>query len=449
MTDLRLSRRDTLRTALLAGGAAALAGPSAALAVGAGPGGGAAPGTTYQFFDDPTLNFQTLFMLGACSYGSAEFGEISTALGEVQADGSGYKAFYDALVRLSDRVGRYAEELERAGRRDAARDAFLRSSEYMAQAEYFVLASSKPTREQEGKVYRRLRARWDDAVRLSRDPVITPVKIPYGRSSLPGWLMSPPGRAKRRPTIIFNNGSDAQMIELWYAGPVDAVQAGYNALVFEGPGQGGMLFVDNIPFRPDWEKVITPVVDFLVRRRDVDPKRIGLYGSSFGGYLTVRAAAFEKRIRALVTDPGVVDTMAGWSALPSFFFDLLKEGRTTELNQAWDGTLATASPEFRFNLLKRSEIYGFPTTNFAGQLAAMMKYNSSDVVKRVSCPTLVCDPEDEQFFPGEARRLYKALRSEKQLAPFLRVDGANLHCEPMAPVRRNTTVIQFFARHLG
>ncbi len=45
--------------------------------------------------------------------------------------------------------------------------------------------------------------------------------------------------------------------------------------------------------RPDWEKVVTPVVDVAVKLPGVDPEKIILAGWSFGGFLVVRAAAFE------------------------------------------------------------------------------------------------------------------------------------------------------------
>jgi pimeloyl-ACP methyl ester carboxylesterase len=56
--------------------------------------------------------------------------------------------------------------------------------------------------------------------------------------------------------------------------------------------------------------VITPVVDFLRARPDVDRRRISLVGASFGGFLTARAAAHEHRLAALVTDTGVTDPFA-------------------------------------------------------------------------------------------------------------------------------------------
>ena len=53
---------------------------------------------------------------------------------------------------------------------------------------------------------------------------------------------------------------------------------------FDGPGQQSMLFERAVPFRPDWDKVITPVVDYLLDLPDVDVARIALYGISQAGY---------------------------------------------------------------------------------------------------------------------------------------------------------------------
>jgi dienelactone hydrolase len=62
--------------------------------------------------------------------------------------------------------------------------------------------------------------------------------------------------------------------------------------------------------------VVRPVIDFVLTRPEVDPKRIVLCGWSFGGFLAPRAAAFEKRIAALVSDPGQWDQRDGLKGLP-------------------------------------------------------------------------------------------------------------------------------------
>jgi len=48
-------------------------------------------------------------------------------------------------------------------------------------------------------------------------------------------------------------------------GIADALDRGWNAVTFDGPGQNAALVRQQLTFRPDWGKVITPVVDHLLR----------------------------------------------------------------------------------------------------------------------------------------------------------------------------------------
>ena len=45
--------------------------------------------------------------------------------------------------------------------------------------------------------------------------------------------------------------------------------------MLEGPGQGGVIRRQKIPFRHGWEKVVTPVMDYaLTKDKEIDPNRI-------------------------------------------------------------------------------------------------------------------------------------------------------------------------------
>jgi len=50
--------------------------------------------------------------------------------------------------------------------------------------------------------------------------------------------------------------------------------------------------------------VAKAVIDYLVTRADADPERIGLHGSSLGGYSGPRCATGEKRIKAVAVWSG-------------------------------------------------------------------------------------------------------------------------------------------------
>jgi hypothetical protein len=132
---------------------------------------------------------------------------------------------------------------------------YLRAATYYDMCLYFILGTT--ARAQEAAAYTAMDRCWQGASALS-DPPFERVRIPYQGTWLPGWLLRPDSRPGRRPTVILNNGQDSQSVALYAYGGAAALDCGYNALIFEGPGQGAMLFERQVPFRPDWEDVITP-----------------------------------------------------------------------------------------------------------------------------------------------------------------------------------------------
>jgi alpha-beta hydrolase superfamily lysophospholipase len=116
---------------------------------------------------------------------------------------------------------------------------------------------------------------------------------------------------------------------------------------------GRALHREGLVFRPDWEKVVMPVVDFALKQPGVDPKRIALMGVSMGGYLAPRATAFEKRIAALIANDGIYDFMAPFrTAVPpekwDMFVTALKAEQAPRIDAMLDGQMK-ASPTVRWS----------------------------------------------------------------------------------------------------
>jgi pimeloyl-ACP methyl ester carboxylesterase len=65
-------------------------------------------------------------------------------------------------------------------------------------------------------------------------------------------------------------------------------------------------------FITKWGKVVAPVVDYLETSPEVDMTKVGLVGLSMGGFLCVRAAAFEHRLAAVIAIAGVYDVADGF-----------------------------------------------------------------------------------------------------------------------------------------
>jgi len=79
----------------------------------------------------------------------------------------------------------------------------------------------------------------------------------------------------------------------------------------------------------------------------------------------------------------------------------------------------------------------FGMASYYDTFHAVQSYNLKEVAGRIQCPMLITDPEGEQFFPGQARKLYDALTCPKQLIHFTREQGADQHCEVAAPGYRD------------
>jgi dienelactone hydrolase len=460
-----IGRRELFRRAALGGGAASVGllglapgTATAGLQTRAQPTGVPNPVKGVELFKDPafsTFNFEALFALGGSAYGAGDVGEVIETANAINARGLSFTSYVEEFAATARRLERIADDALKAGHRVSAREASLRATEYYNQALFFVLGSSR--RAHERRVYAAMQRQWNRATQLF-DPPFERIRIPYGNGSLPGYFLTPDRSSIKRPTVILTNGSDASNIDMWIFGGAAALERGYNALIYEGPGQGSTLFERGVPFRPDWEKVITPIVDYLHRRRDVDTQRIALSGSSFSGELVIRAAAFEHRLAAIVSDPGSVDT---WLAYPKKLRALLSSGATrTEVNRIWTREI---TPHFgagdRFLFAKRSEIYAPQFLRAArarrvftdfwtfGTLAS--RFTNAEVIDRVRTPTLVLGYELEEFYPGQYLQLYQALRSPKKQVLFTVAEGSEYHCSPQAPQRHNQVVFDWLDDTLG
>jgi 2,6-dihydroxypseudooxynicotine hydrolase len=154
---------------------------------------------------------------------------------------------------------------------------------------------------------------------LRAAPALTPpaelVRIPYGGSTLAAYLRVPPAAGfDDPPVVIMIPGLDSTKEEL-QATAEYFLARGLATLAVDGPGQGEAEY--ELPIEPGYEKVATAVVDFLQDRAGIERERIGLFGVSLGGYYAARAAAYEKRLRAVVSLAGPYRLDLDWDGRPA------------------------------------------------------------------------------------------------------------------------------------
>jgi len=393
-------------------------------------------------FTDADFGFTALISLGRSYYRQTDPGKMLTITSRIKAGDfdSAWQAYHAAAVEART----LAEQAAAKRHNVSAREAYLWAASYFSAA----LRFQDGTKDPEGGLacWRKYNACWNAAAALF-DPAVERIEIPYEGGSLTGWFLRVDRSRRRRPLALLNNGADGLETSMCALGGAGGLSRGYNCLIFNGPGQGDSLWERKLYFRPDWEKVITPVVDAMLRHREVDAKRVALIGVSMGGYWVPRALAFEHRIAAGVADPGVWDVSAPWlHNLPKFVRDVLDGGNQAQFDQMVHmGTASNA----RAKMLLRFRMRPFGMTSYFDVFRAAEKYKLADVAGDIRCPMLITDPEGEQFFPGQAQKLYDALRCPKNIVRFTHEQGAGEHCEAAAPGYRDYCIYNWLDETLS
>jgi hypothetical protein len=392
------------------------------------------------FFSDNDFDFATRCVIGFAAHGVLDIGQVFATIARVP-DGDA-DSWYTAWSATADKLRTRATANLAAGNVETAGRQFLAASESYSQAIGFADGlSDKSVFDSTFALHREC---WEAFVDASGERVVR-VGIPYEGTTLPGYLFRPDTVRTQRPTVVLTNGSDGSISGLWATGATTALSRGYNAFLYDGPGQQSMLFQRNTPFRYDWEAVLTPVVDNLVDREDVDASALFAYGISQAGYWVLRALAFEHRFVAAVVDPGVIDVSTSWlSHLPAEVVAILRAGDKADFN----GIMAEvdADPKMAQTLAFRSRPYAQPTAY--DTYAAVLKYNARDVLGQIRTPVLITDPDDEGFWPGQSKELASLLTGEHELIGFPADDGSNYHCEPLGRDAAEFAMYDFYARQL-
>ena len=220
---------------------------------------------------------------------------------------------------------------------------------------------------------------------------ISKVRFPFEGIELVGLLSKPAG-VDNPPVVILIPGLDSTK-EGRHSGRGGFLARGMAVFSIDGPGQGEMSMTTHI--RPDFEAPIAAAIDYLETRDDVDASRVGVIGSSLGGYYAPRAAAFEPRIKACIAVSGA--------------FSQASRGRElmAPTKEAYIHYLGAADDEEATQLKSRLSLEG--------------------VAQNITCPLLVIGGKQDPLVHWEnQQKLYDEASGPKELHLF---DEGNHSCQ--------------------
>ena len=242
------------------------------------------------YFDDVFADILLMHTLNHATFKGAETGEcLAAAAKVVEGNAESWRRAWQEQGEKAERAGRLADD---RGHRVSAREAYLRAVTYYYHA-CLAIPVDDPAYRAGVEHYRSLFQRF---AALSSPPIEV-TGIPYQGTRLPAYFLRPDSSGEAHPTVVIGDNTSEELY--YWVGP-PGVERGYNVLLVDLPGMGLNTF-HGIYFRPDTEVAVGACIDYLSKRRDVDPSRIAFYGGGEpGGWVAVRAAAREPRLAACI-----------------------------------------------------------------------------------------------------------------------------------------------------
>jgi dipeptidyl aminopeptidase/acylaminoacyl peptidase len=344
----------------------------------------------YEFFPgNYRWSYNTLLAFAA----GGQLGDIALIHPRLLSKAGNDEAWHEEWARLADIL----EERAKAGSRHSAAENYFLSSLYHTISEHFI----PPADPKRLASYREV-LRTFDAGRDASSYSVERVAVPFEGKTLPAYFVP---AAKRGPAAIFICGLDTTK-ELWFLrARFQFAARGISALFIDTPGIGEALRLQKLVTRHDYEKPVGAAIDWLERRAEVDPARIGIVGSSLGGYYVARAAAFEPRLKAAVAWGAIYDYHAVW-----------------QRRLAGKGTIA--APRFQLMFITG-------TDTMEAAVEKVKDFRIADFAARIRCPFLVMHgAEDQQVLMEDANAMYAAIGAAgKEMVVFTGENGGAAHTQ--------------------
>jgi len=253
----------------------------------------------------------------------------------------------------------------------------------------------------------------------TKDKNLEVFKIPYEGSTLPAIRL--PAK-EEKGVVVLHGGFDSFIEELYlYLRAFPA--AGYTVIMFEGPGQGRPLHA-GLKMTHAWEKPVAAVLDFF------ELEDVTLIGVSLGGYLALRAAAYEPRVRRVVAWNVIWDALRGYNRdKPEAFFAAIQSGAKDAINAT---AAAARRQDDAVDWMITHGMYITGTETPFDHLLEFTKYQTKDLSPLIEQDVLLLAGENDHFVPVEFLELQRAaLTAARSVRTrlFTAEEGGDQHCQ--------------------
>jgi 2,6-dihydroxypseudooxynicotine hydrolase len=307
---------------------------------------------------------------------------------------------WESLGRAHEQAGQDALAL---GRTAGAAASYKAASAAYNFAQYVVFLDVDRKR----RLHQACVAAYAKAAPLFDVPAV-PFDVMYRRRPMRGYLRLPPG-PRPCPVVVMFNGTNAVKEELhWWS--EELLDRGVATIMFDGPGMGQTFHRLSMVAEP--RPVGTAIVNEIETRPELDPGAVVFFGMSLGGYMAIRMASHEHRIRAVA------------AVSPPYSASIY-----------WRVTLAGMRREL-------AALYGIEERDMT---EVVNRITLDDVLPDLRCPLMIAGGGHDFITPGtEAWRIFENANCDRELVYYPR--GAHDCFNVLADLRPR--MVNWLTRHI-
>ncbi len=400
------------------------------------------PWYAHQFIAEDLMNERVIFFLGHAWQRTADLAEVLDTVSRIEAGNT--VQWRAEWFKTADRLLAVAQNSESQGHAISAGETYLRVAQYYFAGLIYASSGDDPDVRPRAEATRDAFVKGLQLLGIPGEYV----EVPYEDSAMPAYFFRSPVAAEKAPVVIAHQGQDASVEDILYLAE-GCIKRGYHCLLLHHPGQGLALRLKGLTYRPDWENVISPAIDYVIAQPGVDPDRVAIMGYSFGGGIILRAAAFEKRVKICIANPPVY-SWADW--INAYLFsDFPEMGALLDSDPvAFDAAFAeflAGAPE-RYVWWVEAAQWKYGASSPSELFIKFKEYDNKAILGQITCTVLIMDGESEWVSPESGKLTYEALTSPKEYLFFENESTGSMHCQTGAVAVSSQRMFDWLDEHI-
>jgi len=208
----------------------------------------------------------------------------------------GRRSFPREWAREAAKQEGFGDKALAAGNRVTASQHFHRAALYWGRAQHLIPVDGNPRKIE---AHARMQRCYKEMMALM-DGAISKHVVPFENGQDVYCIVHRAPGPGPKPTIVYTPGMDAAKEDFPNPFNNEFTRRGMNIVAMDGPGQAECNINRTWLDVGNYARAGRKVIDFLLTLPEVDPERIGVFGTSMGTRYGVEIAAGDDRVKAVV-----------------------------------------------------------------------------------------------------------------------------------------------------